>query len=98
MVSTGAASKNNLQYIQVDSTLTCLITAEGQFIGAIRVSDDPRPALGVCLDPNGSKVLDLRAADHKEHPAPVLWWLSRKPEKLRIVGQTTLIRTRGVPF
>ena len=55
----------NVRYVQVDTNVTCLVTEDGWFIGAVKTSSDPAQPWSYAVNGKGAKILDLRAIDHR---------------------------------
>lgn len=53
---------NNIRYIHVGNDVTCLLTQDGQFIGAVKNSTAGTEVRAFAVDPNDVIILNLKGA------------------------------------
>jgi hypothetical protein len=50
----------NFRYVHVGDNVTCLLTENGQFVGAVKCSREPSEPWAFAVDPNGVIVIEAR--------------------------------------
>src|SRR5689334_5161856 len=54
-----------IQYIRVDTDVTCLLTQDGRFVGAVKCSKYPEQPWAFAVDPDGLVVMNIEASEDK---------------------------------
>jgi hypothetical protein len=80
----------DIQYVHVDTDVTCLLTADGRFVGAVKCSQYPDQPWAYGVDRDGLILVNVEAS---EEAGELLNDIYRKCE--RVLLETFTTRTKG---